>query len=528
MPDISRRGVVAAATLPLLATAGAAQAQTTPTTERWGFHEITLKGPTESDGSNPFIDVSLKADFTDGKTVLTVPGFYDGDGTYKLRFSPPAEGHWRWLTKSNASALNAQSGTLTATAPTGKNHGPIEVVEGYHFAYADGTPYRQIGTTCYAWAQQSDALCAQTIETLKTSPYNKLRMCVFPNVGHEPIHPFVQTGTGDRDWDATRFNPEYFRIFDRRVQALYEIGVEADVIIFQPYDKKRGFSDMTRTQDERLVRYLIARLSAYRHVWWSAANEYDLIETKSMDDWDHILRLIQNEDPHQRLRSIHNIKRLYNNHKPWITHASVQNGSAILDDRTAETYRSVWEKPVIFDEVCYEGNIDARWGNLTGEQMVGAFWQGLIAGTYVGHSETYTPGNTGPDSSWLGKGGKLLGTSTPRLAFLKQIMEDGPAPGINPIDKWWERHLGGVEGQYYLRYFGTDAPAEWEVNVPKNGITGGEQFRVDIIDTWNMTITPVEGVFTLAKKDNYDFHDPKRPKIKLPKKKYIAVRLTRT
>jgi hypothetical protein len=517
----TRRTVLSAAALglatPALATAERA-------VERWGVHEVVLQGPS---GGNPFVDVTLSARFTSGGRTIHVPGFYDGDGLYRIRFSPPETGRWTWLTTSNVVALEGRSGVLVAMSPTGGNHGPLQVVSGYHFAHADGTPFRQIGTTCYAWAQQSEARCAETLATLKASPFNKIRMCVFPNVAAEPIHPFELTGAGERDWDPTRFNPAYFRRFEDRVARLQAIGVQADVIIFHPYDGKRGFSDMSRADDERYVRYLIARLSAYRNVWWSLANEYDLIKSKSMDDIDHLLRLIRQEDPHGRLRSIHNLRELYDNAKPWITHSSIQNGSAVLDDRTAETYRSVWKKPVVFDEVLYEGNIDQRWGNLSGEQMVMRFWHGLIAGTYVGHSETLTPDDSGAANSWLGKGGKLFGSSMPRLAFLKRIMEEGPAPGIDPIDKWWEQHLGGREGQYYLRYFGETAPISWALNLPRNGLGGGERFRVDVLDTWNMTITPVEGAFTMAKKDTYFFHDPARPSVPLPGRPWMAVRMLR-
>ncbi len=34
---------------------------------------------------------------------------------------------------------------------------------------------------------------------------------------------------------------------------------------------------MTPEQDDRYVRYLAARLGAYRNVWWSLANEYDFL-----------------------------------------------------------------------------------------------------------------------------------------------------------------------------------------------------------------------------------------------------------
>src|SRR5690606_28501461 len=132
----------------------------------------------------------------------------------------------------------------------------------------------------------------------------------------------------------------------------------------------------------------------------------------------------------------------------WVTHSSIQNGSAVLDDARAETYRSVWRRAVVFDEVCYEGNLEQRWGNLTGPQMVRGFWHGLIAGTYVGHSECLRA--IGGGGFWLGEGGELRGESAPRLAFLKAIVDAGPKPKIEPIDKWWEQDLGGVMDQYYL------------------------------------------------------------------------------
>lgn len=236
--------------------------------------------------------------------------------------------------------------------------------------------------------------------------------------------------------------------------------------------------------------------------------------------------LVQAQDPYGRLRSIHNWRQLYDQGKPWVTHASIQNGSAVLDDVRAETYRSVWKKPVIFDEVCYEGNIEDRWGDLTGPEMVRGFWHALIGGTYVGHSECL-PRSKG-DGFWLGEGGELRGESAPRLAFLKRVMEAGPKPGIEPIDKWWEQHLGGVAGQYYLRYFGDDAPSEWAVDLPRDEIEGGERFRVDLIDTWNMTVEPVPGEFVMAAKETkYFFHDPQRPTVALPGRPWMAVRVAR-
>ncbi len=87
--------------------------------------------------------------------------------------------------------------------------------------------------------------------------------------------------------------------------------------------------------------------------------------------------------------------------------------------------------------------------------MVLRFWQGTVAGTYVGHGETYTDPQ---DIVWLSKGGVLHGQSPARLAFLRKILEAAPPDGLEPIDKWQDPHVAGKAGEYYLIYFGKERP----------------------------------------------------------------------
>lgn len=490
--------------------------------ERWGLYEISLNGP---DAGNPFDEVQLAATFESAGKRITVPGFYDGEGVYRVRFSPPELGRWTWRTTSNAAALDGRSGAVESIAPRPGNRGPVRMTpDGYHFVYADGTPYRPIGTTAYSWALQSDARCAETLATLKAGPFNKIRMCVFPNVPSVATDPFVRTGNGPKDWDPTRLDPAYFRRFEDRIRRLGDLGIEADVILFHPYDEKRGYSGMRRADDERYLRYVAARFGAFRNVWWSMANEYDIVEGKTVADWDHLFEVLVAADPHDRLRSIHQLDVYYDHRKPWITHASIQHGAAVLDDGRVHPHRNFAQKAVIFDEVIYEGNSDKRWARLTGEQLVERFWWGTVGGAYVGHGEVITDSGD-PDHSWLGQGGRLRGTSPPRLAFLRRILESGPLPGIDPIQQFWDYHLGGRDFSWYLKYFGTAQPTEWAVVLPTRARDPHNSFRIDVIDTWNMTITPVDGVFRMSQLNEYDVQDPQRPTIRLPGKPYIAVRV---
>ncbi|GIV79969.1 MAG: hypothetical protein KatS3mg050_4363 [Litorilinea sp.] len=283
----------------------------TESVEKWGIFELALSGP--ADG-NPFTEVSFGARFRHKNRVVEPDGFYDGDGVYRVRFMPDTEGEWHYETVSNVDELAGHRGSFTCVPPTTPgNHGPVQVHNIYHFAYADGTPHVSVGTTCYAWVHQGDALEEQTLETLKQAPFNKMRMCVFPkhypfNANEPPLYPYVRGEDGQ--WDFQRFNPAFFQHFETRVGQLRDMGIEADIILFHPYDRW-GFATMPPEADDLYLRYVVARLAAYRNVWWSMANEFDLMQSKHEADWDRFFRIVQESDPYQHLRSIHNCFRFY-------------------------------------------------------------------------------------------------------------------------------------------------------------------------------------------------------------------------
>jgi hypothetical protein len=502
--------------------------------EQWGIFELALEGSPEG---NPFLDNRFTARFSQADRSFEVNGFYDGEGVYRVRFMPDTTGTWQYRTSSNLDSLNGQEGRFESVQPSAGNRGPVRVANTFHFAYADGTPYRQIGTTCYAWSHQGDALEEQTLATLKNSPFNKLRMCVFPKHYHfnenEPeYYPFPLLSKGSSKWvggfgggnktgwsfDFSRFEPAFFHHLEKRIADLQELGIEADLILLHPYDRW-GFSTMSAEEDDRYLRYITARLAAFRNVWWSMANEYDLMPQKSMDDWDRFFRVVQENDPYQHLRSVHNCFAFYDHTKPWVTHCSVQRS----DLTRILIWREQYKKPVVVDECCYEGNIPESWGNISGREMVHRFWEGTVNGGYAGHGDTFLDPN---DILWWARGGTLHGESAPRLAFLRRILEDGPA-GLDPVpdttpytiamaggfDKVTmpalqaagsrKKESAETEGprimnwfasahqphEYYLTYFGVSQPSEYVAPVP-----GGERYRAEIIDTWEMTATPLDDI----------------------------------
>lgn len=64
--------------------------------------------------------------------------------------------------------------------------------------------------------------------------------------------------------------------------------------------------------------------------------------------------------------------------------------------------------------------------------MVHRFWANTVGATYVGHSEFFVEPR---EVLWLGQGGTLRGQCPRRLAFLRYILADAPADGIDPIEQ---------------------------------------------------------------------------------------------
>lgn len=456
----------------------------------WDAYEVALPGPVVA---QPFADVELSATFAQGHREIRVTGFYDGDDagqhTWRFRFMPDREGTWRWRTSSTAAELDGREGQLVCGPAAPDAHGPVRVRNTFHFAYADGTPYFPFGTTCYAWTHQPEALQAQTLETLKASGFNKIRMGVFPKHyiynENEPLHPIFERRP-DGTEDFTRPNVAAFRHFERQVQALMRLGIEADVIVFHPYDRWH-YCDMSFAQDCAYVKYLAARLSAYRNVWWSLANEFDfLLDVKPVPHWDRYFHIIEEHDPNRHLMSIHNGEPdvMFDHRKPWVSHVCVQNS----DVKKTPRWRRDWGKPLVNDELEYEGDIPRPWGNISARELVHRFWITVLGGGYAGHGETYMHPD---DILWWAKGGVLRGESAPRIAFLRSLIEADVKNGLTPLidDGRWEfnRVSGARDGDVRFLYFGEHQPRQWAVGLPKQD----GDYDIDLIDTWEMTVTPL-------------------------------------
>jgi hypothetical protein len=480
---------------------GSAQVTVPEGGRAWEPVEIRLAGPSHG---NPFTEVGLTARFTLNGAAWTVGGFYDGSGQWVARFLPGAPGTLRFTTSSTARSLNGVSGRVEIGPARGR--GPVHA-DGFHFAHADGTRYLPLGTTAYAWSHQPTQVRQATLRTLAGGPFNKLRMCVFPksfayNADDPELFPFARDAEGA--FDVSRFDPRFFRRVEEAVRDLDALGIQADVILFHPYDRW-GFASLGQAADDHYLRYAVRRLQAFPNVWWSMANEYDFVAAKNEADWERLARILVAEDPAGHLRSIHNGPALYDHSREWITHASIQGLDRYKTTENVSQWRSQWKKPVIVDECGYEGDLPETWGNLGGRELVRRWWEAAVRGGYGGHGETYYRAD---QQIWWAKGGELAGEAPARIAFLGQVIRDAPGGVLNPARLPTDLPAAGIEGRFYLLYFGLSRPSFLDLPLPEG------DYQVDVIDTWTMTIDGTR--LTCGGVLHVD----------LPGREYMALRLT--
>ncbi|RAX21405.1 MULTISPECIES: DUF5605 domain-containing protein [unclassified Actinomyces] len=423
-------------------------------------------------------------DTTGGSRIRTsVRVFYRRGDELAARFLPEVSGHWRLRVDGIAAVAPLEAEVDVHPAGIGE-HGPVRVVAG-HFAHADGLPFTPLGTTAYAWIHQGADMRRRTLETLASSGFNKLRMCIFPkhydyNHADPESVPFRSTGPGEREWDWDAFDADFFDRLEQCVRELGHLGIIADLILFHPYDRW-GFAEMTPDVDDAYLRHVVRRLAAFPNVWWSMANEYELLTTKRLSDWDRLGRIVVEEDPVGHPIGVHNIFEPFDASADWVSHVSFQGGGYEMG-RKVDELRNRFGKPVVIDEYGYEGNLEHEWGNLTAEEELRRFWEGIIRGAGMTHGETYFH----EEGIWWAHGGVLRGESWKRIAFLRRLIQEAPRGRLLPAPPGLGTKTAVDGDDYMLTYFGGAQPYRSAVTVPQ-----GRTAAIDVIDTWNMTIEQV-------------------------------------
>ena len=298
----------------LAATAGIAAAAVT--IEQYHSHDFAFRAAV---AGNPF-DVELAGDFTGPDGIrLRVPGFHDGGGMWKIRFSPTRQGAWRLRTVSSVPALDGRTENEIACVPNRHPniHGGLQVdpAHPHHFLYEDGTRYFLMGYEAdWLWAadMQDPARPAmrRLIEQMARRGFNHVITNVYAHDttwspgrqnrwDYGPPALFAWAGTNEKP-DHTRLNPAFFQLYDGMMSELREKGIVAHIML-KVYNKLVNWPPAGSAEEERWFRYVVARYQAFGNVVWDFSKESRYEKDRPLHA--RLLDLVRANDAYRRLRT---------------------------------------------------------------------------------------------------------------------------------------------------------------------------------------------------------------------------------
>ncbi len=375
---------------------------------RWQPYDFTFNS--RNNHENPFeVDFTAKVKGPNG-AEFTTPGFYDGNKTWKIRVAPDIEGKWLLETKSDDSGLNGKSVSFLCVPNNNANiHGGLLVdsEHPYHFIFEDGTRYFLMGYECdWLWALDMENKDLPVINAflnkLKANGFNHIILNAY---AHDTKWRKGKTGDDDYGpppmyaWEGSnenpshnRFNLAYWQHYDRVMDALYQRGIIAHIMI-KVYNKFVNWPRINSEEDDLYFKWIIARYAAYPNIIWDfskeAHNEKDIEYKLSR------FRLIREYDPYDRLITNHDDNKAYDSgryddllnfrsdqqHKEW--------HRVILEQRNHKKW------PVVNVEFGYEhgplGIDDYTYGVVQKiEEVTRRAWEICMAGGYIAYYYTYT------------------------------------------------------------------------------------------------------------------------------------------
>ncbi len=402
--------------------------------QTWVACEIELIS--EKDYTDPVYTVDTDVIFYNKETgeALSIPAFWDGRRSWKVRFAPTSAGEWEFYTKctdTENKGLHHRAGVVSCSEYSGEldiyKHGFVKTEYGKsYFVYDDGTPFFYLGDTHWTLAleeidsygsveTQGKAGITEAVAQANgiTSQF-KYIMDYRAEQGYTVIQSQPLgwwTNPGQNGWFADEYQNiftygvndimlEKFRQYDRYFAYIAEKGfVHANSQFGYPTALMTEYfaGNISDEELEKLCRYWVARYGAYPVMWTTTQegdNDYygvdrgDCAATPETNPWLKVIDYIDKYDVYDHPTTCHQEHWSYtsvenstfgklDSHDWYAAQYSTALNSTLDWDKLREYYNNPGSKPV----VNYEGRYDHFW---TG--TVGARAQGWI---------TYMNGQTG-------------------------------------------------------------------------------------------------------------------------------------
>ena len=256
------------------------------TAQVWRTVELTFESETAY--ADPFNDVTLDLLLLGSDRLYTVPGFWDGGNTWKIRFVCPTQGVWQFKTVCSDPEnvkLHGKTGEVNCTAYSGTldvyQHGFVTTAAGKkYFTYDDGAPFFYLGDTHWSLGDETPDMVKEIAEKRAAQGYTVWQS--------EPIGEKFDLTDGVSEADLAGFHA-----YDEKFQIIADAGLtHANAQFFYPtymdrlIAKHGGYTGSSITGKvngmdvtvndlsgeakqylEQLSRYWVARYGAYPVIW---------------------------------------------------------------------------------------------------------------------------------------------------------------------------------------------------------------------------------------------------------------------
>ncbi len=270
---------------------------------------------------NPFMDVDINAVFTfeDG-TEIKLPGFWNGENQWKVRFSSEKAGKWTYkITCSDAENTSLFDEGIIEVDPCLnpkteiEKHGYVKLAPGKKYmVYGDGTPFFYLGDT--HWMMPD---------------FERLHECNYPgcNCGNQFKHladdrikkgfnvyqayfqseRWEKKASGIEGWwtDSTRtvINPKAFNdTMDIMMEYLAENGITV-ALGFGTHASTTNAFGLNATPMKAFAKYCVARYACYPLIWITA-QEITMTES-CFNCWKQVGATVSEYDGYNRPNGAH-------------------------------------------------------------------------------------------------------------------------------------------------------------------------------------------------------------------------------
>lgn len=330
---------------------------------------------------NPLQDAELTALFTSptGKQRRIV-GFWDGDSTWRLRFTPDEQGEWQYMTTCTDptnNGLHHQQGTFTSTLPNGETrftkHGRLRLSDNRrHFVHHDGAPFFWMGDTVWNGPLRSTESDWQHYLNVRTQQGFTAAQIV--------VTQYLAAPDGDIDGqlpysgsERITLNLPFFQRLDHYIDALAAADILAVPTLLWGADwsspevnaANPGYT-LPEDQAIKLARYMVARWDANPVAWFLPGDAPN--QGRHALRWKHIGRGVFGDISHAPV-TLHPIQfqwfRPEFEDETWLDYLGYQSGHGddeptiawLVDGAPAHDWRNGRARPILNFEPPYEDHI---------------------------------------------------------------------------------------------------------------------------------------------------------------------------